>query len=55
MFSLVFSEFWHGARNPYEAVLGRAGFSVKKIFVRKNEPQNGPKTGFFEFIEKFGH
>ena len=33
--SLVFSEFWHGARNPYEVGHGRARFSGKKIFALK--------------------
>ena len=31
-----------------------AGFSGK-IFLRQKLTKNGPKTGFFEFIEKFGH
>ena len=35
--SFVFSKFWHGARNLYEVVRGRAGFSEKNFFA--------PKTG----------
>ena len=35
--SLVFSKFWHGARNPYEVVRDIAGFSRKKIFSPKIE------------------
>ena len=49
MLSLLFSKFCHGARNPYKVVHDRVGFSVKNFL-----DQNGPKTGFFEFIEKFG-
>ena len=30
------------------------GFSGK-IFLRQKLTKNRPKTGFFEFIEKFGH
>ena len=64
--SLVFSEFWHGARNPY-ARADRAGFSrklcmteldfQKKNFLPKKVgklTKNGLRKGF-EFIEKFGH
>ena len=53
----VFSKFWHGARNPYEVVHDRAGFPGKKILPQKlgKWTKNGPKTGFFEFIEKLGH
>ena len=36
MVSLVFSKFWHGARNPREVVHDRAGFSRKKSFCPKN-------------------
>ena len=43
--SLDFSEFWHGARNPYEIV------HDSPIFGKKS----GPKIAFFEFKEKFGH
>ena len=55
--SLVFSKFWHDARNPYEVLRDRAGFSRKKIFAQKlgKWVKNGPKTGFFEYIEKFYH
>ena len=56
--SLVFSEIWHGARNSYEVVRDRAGFSEKKIFFApklRKKAQYGPKTWFFQFIGKFGH
>ena len=33
--SLIFSEFSHGARNLYEVVPDKAGFSGKKIFATK--------------------
>ena len=52
--SLAFSEFWHGARNTYEVVRDR----TKKFFLPQNLgkwTRNGSKTGFFEFIERFGH
>ena len=29
--SLVFSKFWHGARNAYEVVCGRAGYFGKNL------------------------
>ena len=46
----------HGARNQYEVVLDRPGFSRKKNFLiqklgKWKWTKNGPKTGFFEFIE----
>ena len=46
---LVFSKFWHDARNPYEVVHDRAEFSRKKIFLSENGimGKNGPKTEFF--------
>ena len=55
--SLVFSEIWHGARNSYEVVCDTAGYSGKKFFATKfgKRVQNGPKTGLFQFIGKFGH
>ena len=48
--------YWHGARNLYDVVRERAG-SGKNILPPKlgKWTKNGPKTGFFEFIEKFGH
>ena len=48
---------WHGARNSYEVVCDRAGFSGKIFFCSKigKRAKNGPKTGFFQFIGKFGH
>ena len=33
--SLFFSEFWRVARNPYEVVRDRNGFSGKKFFAQK--------------------
>ena len=55
--SLVFSEFWHGARNSYEVVLDRARFSGKKFLLQNlgKWTKNGGKTGLFEFIERFRH
>ena len=58
--SVVFSKFWHGGRNPYEVVRDRAISTEKKknyYFPQKlgNGPVKWSKTGFFEFIEKFGH
>ena len=52
--SLVFSETQHGVRGPCLVVRDRAGFFLKKSFCPKNG-ENGPKTGFFEFIGKFSH
>ena len=55
--SLVFSKFWHGARNPYEVVCDIAGFSRKKKFSPKIErmDQKWAKNMVFEFIENFWH
>ena len=55
--TLVFSKFRHGGRNLYEVVLNRAGFSGKKKLPTKlgKWTKYGPKTGFFEFNENFGH
>ena len=55
--SLVFSKFWHGARNPYEVVCDIAGFSRKKKISPKIErmDQKWAKNMVFEFIEKFWH
>ena len=53
--SLVFSKFWHGARNPYEVVGDRARFSWKKIFLPQKLgkwTKNGPKTGFLRIYWK---
>ena len=47
---LIFSKFWHGARIPCEVVRGRFRFSGKM----GKWAQNEPKTGFFQFIGKFG-
>ena len=51
MGSLVLSKFWHGVRNPYEVVYGRAGFFLKIIFCHMKEPEEE----FFELIGKFGY
>ena len=55
--SSAFSKFWHNARNPYEVVCNRARFSWKKILTPKlgKWTKNGPKKGFFEYIEKICH
>ena len=54
--SLVFSKYCHGARNLYVVVRDTAGISWEKILLPKfgKWAKNGRKTGFFEFIEKFG-
>ena len=52
--SLVFSNFWDGVRNPYDAIWDSAGDLWKKFFCSKNE-KNRAKLGFFEFIGKFGY
>ena len=51
--SLTCSKFWHGARNPYEVVCDSWIFQ-ENFFCPKNG-ENGPKTGFFEFIGKLSH
>ena len=51
--SLGFSEFQHGAKNPYQVVCDSQIF-WENYFCPKNWG-NGPKVGFFEFKEKFGH
>ena len=51
--SLVFSEMWHGARNSYEVVRDRAGFSGKIFFLPQNWDK-GPKCqkqDFFNLLE----
>ena len=56
--SLVFSKFWHGTRIPCKVVRDRAGFSGKIFFLAQKLGkwvQNGPKTGFFQYIGKHGH
>ena len=56
--SLVFSKFWHVARNPYKDMRNRAGFSEKFFFWPQKLgkwTKNGPEKGLFEFIEKFGN
>ena len=51
--SLVFSKFWHDARNPYEVVHDSQIFQENFFYPQNWE--NGPKTGFFEYIEKNCH
>ena len=55
--SLVFSEFRHGARNPYEVVHDRAGFSGKSFLPQNlgKWTKNWPKIGLFGFIERIDH
>ena len=54
---LVFSETQYGVRSPCGVVRDRASFLKKMFFLGKWEKcaKNGPKRGFFEFIEKFSH
>ena len=51
------SKFWHDARMRCEVVRDRTRFSRKNFFAQKlgKWAKNGPKTGFFQFIRKFGH
>ena len=53
----MFSKIWHDARMPCEVVRDRARFFRKKFFAQKlgKWAKNGPKTGFLQFIRKFGH
>ena len=55
--SLVFSEFWHNARNPYEVVRDSRIFWGKIVCPKiwENRQKLAQKTVFFEFIERFGH
>ena len=47
MVSLVFSKFWHGARNPSEVVRGNAGiFKKKKKKKWENRPKMDRRQGF---------
>ena len=47
--SLVFSKFWHGARNQFEVERNRVRFSRKHFLPKKlgKGTNNGPKTEFF--------
>ena len=49
---IVFSEFWHNARNPYEVVRDRAGFFEKTFFAPKFGKMDQKLV--FDFIERFG-
>ena len=53
--SLVFSKFWHDARNPYEVVRDRAGFPRKKFFAPKTGKvgQKWVKIGFLNILKNF--
>ena len=53
--SLVFSEFWLVARNPYELVHDRVGFSSKKKFPEdwENGLKMGQKQSFLNLFKKF--
>ena len=49
---LVFSEFWHGVRNPYEFVGDRIRLFEKTFHhIWGKLAKNGPKIGFSGFIE----
>ena len=53
--SLIFSKFWHGARNHMKLCVTESDFP-EKIFVPQKLgkwAKSGPKTWFFEFIETF--
>ena len=50
---LVFSENQHVVKGTCLVVRDRAGF-LQKSFCPKSE-ENGPKTGFFEFIGKISY
>ena len=45
---------WHGARNSYEVVRDRAGFSGEKFFLPQNwekGPKVGQNQGFFNLLD----
>ena len=46
----TFSKFWHGARNSYEVVHDRAGFS-RKVFFAPKMGKMGQKQGFLNLLE----
>ena len=51
---LVFSNFWHDARRPYEDVRDRAGFSRKKSFcpkIGKMGQKMGQKQSFLNILK----
>ena len=47
-----FSKFWHDARNPYEVVRDRAGFSRRNFFAPKIGKM-GQKQGFFNILKNY--
>ena len=52
--SLVFSEFWLVARNPYELVHDRVGFSSKKNSLKIGKMyQKWAKNSFLNLFKKF--
>ena len=51
--SLVFSKFWHDARNPYEVVRDDQIFQKKNFLLQKLG--EWAKNRVFEYIEKFCH
>ena len=48
--SLIFSKFWHGAKNPYKVVHDKAGFSGGKISAIKFG-KIGQKQGFLNLLK----
>ena len=52
---LDFSEFWHGAVDPYEVVHDSPIFWKKFFLPPTQNWGNWPKISFFEFQEKIGH
>ena len=55
--TLAFSEFWHGARNPYEVVHGGQRWIFQKRFFCPKNWKNGPKAGqrqsFLNLLKNF--
>ena len=49
LYHCFFSKFWHGARNPYEVVCGRARFSGN-VF-SPNVGKRGQKQSFLNLLE----
>ena len=52
---LVFSAFWHDARNPYEVVRHRAGYPRKFLLPQKlgKWVKNGQKQGLLNILKSF--
>ena len=54
--SLVFSKFWHGARNLYEVVHDRPEFSGNIFFapkIGKVDQTSAKQQGFFSLLKNF--